>query len=545
MVADLERCVGCQTCTAACKHANATSPAVQWRRVLDVESGSFPNVRRTFIPVGCQHCDDPPCMHVCPSGATQRRADGIVIVDYDTCIGCAYCDVACPYQARFLVGREDFAFQGAPLLSEVERDDPGRVGVAQKCDFCSGRIDFGLGHGLVPGVDAEATPACVNACIASALHFGDLDDPQSNVSELLRQENHFRMHEELATQPGFYYVGRADHPAAGDGAPAHARTLRHKGVEPAHQQHWDWKAAANFICGGAGTSLYVCAAVVGGPALRPVGSAALALVALGLFLLLFKIGRPHRFLYVLLQPRRSWMAREAWVAGAFFPLAASAIALEARPIAGAAGVVALLFLLCQAMILKEAKGIPAWREWRVVPLIATTGLAEGVGLFLLAAAFDPALRPPLQVAALIAAALAALRAQIWHHYVAALRAQGAPAASLEVLTAFTPTLHLAGLALPLAATAAAFLFPRAAPALFALGGCSSALAGAALKFVLVTRAGFNQGFALGAAGQHGIAAQAPVRPGWSPPSRQGSLLHGLTALARGQHARWRHRGNGA
>ena len=78
MVADLERCVGCQTCTAACRHANATSPAVQWRKVLDIEAGTYPNVSRIFVPVGCQHCADPPCMHVCPTTATRQRADGIV-----------------------------------------------------------------------------------------------------------------------------------------------------------------------------------------------------------------------------------------------------------------------------------------------------------------------------------------------------------------------------------------------------------------------------------------------------------------------------------
>ena len=73
MVADLERCVGCQTCTAACRHANATSPAVQWRKVLDIEAGTYPNVSRIFVPVGCQHCADPPCMHVCPTTATRQR----------------------------------------------------------------------------------------------------------------------------------------------------------------------------------------------------------------------------------------------------------------------------------------------------------------------------------------------------------------------------------------------------------------------------------------------------------------------------------------
>ena len=120
MVADLERCVGCQTCTAACRHANATSPAVQWRKVLDIEAGTFPNVSRTFVPVGCQHCADPPCMHVCPTTATRQRADGIVTIDYELCIGCAYCEVACPYQARFLVDAPRFAY-GAALQSEIER----------------------------------------------------------------------------------------------------------------------------------------------------------------------------------------------------------------------------------------------------------------------------------------------------------------------------------------------------------------------------------------------------------------------------------------
>jgi phenylacetyl-CoA:acceptor oxidoreductase subunit 1 len=183
MIADLRRCVGCQTCTAACKQANGTPPGVQWRRVLDVEVGEYPAVRRAFVPVGCQHCDDPPCLHVCPSTATRKRADGIVTVDPDLCIGCAYCAVACPYQARYKVD-----------------------GIATKCTFCVERIDAGLAAGLKPGVDPEATPACVNSCIAGALHFGDLEDPASNVSALLAENQHFRMHEELGTGPGFYYL---------------------------------------------------------------------------------------------------------------------------------------------------------------------------------------------------------------------------------------------------------------------------------------------------------------------------------------------------
>ena len=205
MVADLRRCVGCQTCTAACKQANATPPGVQWRRVVDLEVGEYPAVKRAFVPVGCMHCDDPPCMHVCPSTATRKRADGIVTVDYDLCIGCAYCAVACPYQARFKVDKLEFAF-GESMANEDARKDDRRVGVATKCTFCVDRIDAGLEKGLKPGVDPEATPACVNSCIAKALHFGDAEDPESNVSQLLAENQFFRMHEALGTGPRFYYL---------------------------------------------------------------------------------------------------------------------------------------------------------------------------------------------------------------------------------------------------------------------------------------------------------------------------------------------------
>lgn len=207
MVADLRRCVGCQTCTAACKHANATAPGVQWRRVLDMEIGQFPDVRRVFVPVGCMHCDDPPCVSVCPSTATRKREDGIVTIDYDICIGCAYCFQACPYQARYKVSKPTFAYgDDSATENEKARFKAEMMNVAQKCTFCVERIDEGTAKGLTPGVDPEATPACVNSCIAGALHFGDLDDPNSNVSRLLEENESFRMHEELGTGPNIHYL---------------------------------------------------------------------------------------------------------------------------------------------------------------------------------------------------------------------------------------------------------------------------------------------------------------------------------------------------
>ena len=205
MIADLRRCVGCQTCTASCKHTNATPPGVQWRRVIDMEFGDYPDVQRAFVPVGCQHCEDPPCMHVCPTTATRKRTDGIVTIAYDLCIGCSYCAVACPYQARYKTDHASYAY-GPASEHETQRIDKGRLGVATKCTFCADRIDAGVAKGLTPGVDPAATPACVNACISLALNFGDRDDPQSNVSQLLAENQHFRMHEELGTSPNFFYL---------------------------------------------------------------------------------------------------------------------------------------------------------------------------------------------------------------------------------------------------------------------------------------------------------------------------------------------------
>jgi phenylacetyl-CoA:acceptor oxidoreductase subunit 1 len=206
MIADLNRCIGCQTCTAACKHSNGTPPGVQWRKVLDFEFGEYPDTQRLFVPVGCQHCADPPCMHVCPSTATGQRDDGVVTIDYDLCIGCGYCIVACPYQARYKVDKAEFAFGDQATAMELQRFDGKTLGVAQKCTFCSDRVDAGLALGLVPGVDPDASPACVNSCVAGALSFGDIEDENSHVSRLLVDKPWFQMHAELETEPGFYYL---------------------------------------------------------------------------------------------------------------------------------------------------------------------------------------------------------------------------------------------------------------------------------------------------------------------------------------------------
>ena len=206
MVIDLRKCVGCQTCTITCKQTNNLPPGVFWRRVHDSEPGSYPDVERTFLPMGCMHCSEPPCMDVCPTTATYRRPDGIVDIKYDMCVGCGYCVVACQYLARTLIMKDTPYFADGFTPPEKHLADPSRIGVATKCNFCLPRIDAGLAQGLKPGVDSEATPACVGSCISNALHFGDLEDPNSNVLKLIRENRTTRIGKELGTDPGVYYI---------------------------------------------------------------------------------------------------------------------------------------------------------------------------------------------------------------------------------------------------------------------------------------------------------------------------------------------------
>ena len=205
MVIDLRRCVGCQTCTIACKQEHGLPPGTQWRFVADVEIGTYPDVRRLFLPMQCMHCAEPPCVPVCPTGASRVRGDGIVWVHYAACVGCGYCAVACPYHARHLVHDAEGYFAGATPAEQASAR-PGRHGVMTKCTFCRERIDAGREAGLVPGVDPEATPMCAVACISNAIVFGDLDDPESPASRLLAQGRAVPLSPGCGTQPSVYYV---------------------------------------------------------------------------------------------------------------------------------------------------------------------------------------------------------------------------------------------------------------------------------------------------------------------------------------------------
>ncbi len=204
MVIDTRRCVGCQTCTIACKQEHGLPSGTQWRFVADCEIGEYPDVRRVFLPMQCMHCAEPPCVPVCPTGASRRREDGIVWVEYGACVGCGYCAVACPYHARHLV-HEDAGYFAAPTPSEAGTAHPARHGVMTKCNFCSERVDAGRARGLVPGVDPEATPMCSVACIANAIVFGDLHDPASAVARAVAEGRVVPLMPESGTEPSVYY----------------------------------------------------------------------------------------------------------------------------------------------------------------------------------------------------------------------------------------------------------------------------------------------------------------------------------------------------
>jgi Fe-S-cluster-containing dehydrogenase component len=151
-------------------------------------------------------CTNAPCVDVCPVKASYYRSDGIVMMDYDRCIGCRYCEVACPYQARSFNWKQfDGNNPAVPKWGNPEVERRPR-GVVEKCAFCYQRIDRGMALGLQPGVDADASPACVVACPTGARIFGDVNDPNSNVSKALRAHPTYRLREALGTEPRVYYI---------------------------------------------------------------------------------------------------------------------------------------------------------------------------------------------------------------------------------------------------------------------------------------------------------------------------------------------------
>lgn len=204
---NLNKCIGTRKCVEACMAENNSDRSFSYIQILEMEKGGFdfeksdrtysglvPKEGKYYLPVQCMQCENPPCVKVCPTEATWKESDGIVVVDYDWCIGCRYCQAACPYEARHFNFRkpEIPKDQINPNMSyEGNRIRPR--GVVEKCHFCSQRTRVGK------------YPACLEACPTGARKFGNIYDPESEVSRIFKTKKPFVLKEELNTVPQFFY----------------------------------------------------------------------------------------------------------------------------------------------------------------------------------------------------------------------------------------------------------------------------------------------------------------------------------------------------
>ena len=202
IVIDTKRCFGCHTCSTSCKLANHLPDGVWWNRVMtdggdwfDTAGGEWPNnLRMEYLPVACQHCANPACTKVCPVGATYKDPEtGVVRQDYDKCIGCRMCMAACPYTGVRSYNWEEPKYHVDYKLGG--KDVPAhQKHTVEKCTFCYHRISKGI------------EPACMHLCVGRARHWGDLDDPTSEVSKLIASRQYKQLLPEKGTRPSVYYL---------------------------------------------------------------------------------------------------------------------------------------------------------------------------------------------------------------------------------------------------------------------------------------------------------------------------------------------------
>ena len=214
MVINTKRCVGCRACVLACKAENNTPPGIYYTLVFDEILENKPNDKPIFMTKPCFHCENPACVNVCPVSATFKRPDdGIVVVDYDRCIGCRYCMTACPYSARWFDFGENYpavkegtpyALVPSPEYNQFRERHPHKspIGNVRKCTFCLHLQDEKGEYSREEG----RWPACAKTCTGKAIIFGDFNDPNSEVNILLREHNYVRLKEELGTEPNVYYL---------------------------------------------------------------------------------------------------------------------------------------------------------------------------------------------------------------------------------------------------------------------------------------------------------------------------------------------------
>jgi Fe-S-cluster-containing dehydrogenase component len=342
-VIDQDSCIGCHACTVACKTEHEVPLGVNRTWVKYVEKGAWPDTRRFFTVMRCNHCTDAPCVAICPTSALTKRDDGIVDFDTDRCIGCKSCMQACPYDALY--------------IDPVEH-------TAQKCNYCVHRVEVGI------------EPACVVVCPEQAIIAGDLDDPASRISRLVATEQTTVRSPEQGTGPNLFYKGaeqvaidpvmsetrsgsfiwRDDPDPAPpwmtvdltpkDGGPSGPATVSRSERAPRvvyntdHPAPWGWRVSAYFLTKGiaAGLVLAVALALLLGASVSGAWIAWGTPLVAGLFLaatgvlLVSDLKRPDRFYYLLTKGNPgSWLVRGAWILGAY------AVVLGVWFLAGVAG----------------------------------------------------------------------------------------------------------------------------------------------------------------------------------------------------------------
>jgi len=195
LVIDLLKCMGCNACTVACRAERGTPAEISYNKVQLTEIGKFPDAKMRFLPVACMHCQEPRCVEACPNEATYKRDDGIVLIEAAKCVGCGACVVACPYGSRkILKEMPPYYLNNYPTPYEVVKQKVLAKGIAVKCDFCLHRLE------------KNRLPACVETCPALARIFGDLDDPNGEIRQIIGRFGARRLREELGTEPSIFYV---------------------------------------------------------------------------------------------------------------------------------------------------------------------------------------------------------------------------------------------------------------------------------------------------------------------------------------------------
>ncbi len=391
---DSSSCIGCHACTVACKAEHDVALGVNRTWVKYIETGTFPDAERHFSVMRCNHCDNAPCITICPTGALFRASNGVVDFDDDNCIGCKGCMNACPYDALYI--------------------NPA-TNTAHKCNFCNHRIEQNL------------EPSCVVVCPTHAIKVADLDDPNDAVTQLIVNSPTAVRAPEQQTLPKVHYLGASQasldplrSAIASDGMIWADTTPQHptmptgtNGTEArttyttAHETTWKGRVASYLVTKAAAAGVMAIAAVLvlvghgdaqAAVAVMPALVAGALLVVTGA-LLIGDLRRPERFYYLLTRPnKRSWLVKGAWVLGGFAAVCALWLAAAAADSSVALGVLVAPAIVgaaatagYTAFLFNQCEGRDLWQSKLVLPVLLVQGAVAGASVYLLA---DPVMHIP-------------------------------------------------------------------------------------------------------------------------------------------------------